>query len=79
MTRFLMELFARHDWTATEETRYCTVCHRREVAQFEHDEFADSVGWACVDEGDVMLHWWPKRPRAPGLPKSDASIPDIPA
>lgn len=57
MKRFLMELFARHKWETSGEARQCIICARREVLEFEQDEFRDGYDWQCADPGDVARHW----------------------
>lgn len=57
MKRFLMELFARHDWTNSGNGRHCATCGRRDMEQFEQSELSDSMEWHCVDQGDIRKHW----------------------
>lgn len=57
MKRFLLELFARHDWTVSHAGRYCTICARRDIEEVEQNEWGDSLEWRCIDDGDMRKHW----------------------
>lgn len=57
MKRFLMDLFARHEWSFSEPERQCAICGRLDVLEVDQDEWGETFEWIRIVRGDATRHW----------------------